>query len=111
MRPVASRNIANALIILGLSPVLLWLILLAYDVMNPGGLLPWVSAGIIMFGVPFGLLSAFIAIPVMIFARSRAAINPAIWTTPHRVPFFLGIVIFGIALIAGVLIVSINIRW
>ena len=111
MGPIASRNIANALIIVGLLPVHLWLFLVTYDVMHPGHVLPWVSAGILMFGVPIGLLSAFMAIPAMMFARSRAAMSPGIWTIPHQLPFFLGLVTFAIFLIVGVLIVTINIRW
>jgi hypothetical protein len=107
---IASRNVANVLIILGLLPILLWLLLLAFAFLHPGELLPWVSAGIIMFGVPLSMLSVFIAVPVMLFARNRASENTTVWTRIHRVPFFFGVVTFLVALIAGIWLVVINIR-
>lgn len=48
MGPVAGRNTANALIVAGLVPVLLWLYGLGFLVMHPRELLPWTAAGIIM---------------------------------------------------------------
>jgi hypothetical protein len=111
MTPIARRNVANILIVVGLLPILLWLLLLAYDVLHPGELLPWVSAGIIMFGVPFGIISLLIAVPVMLFARNRAAEDSAVWTPIHRIPFFFGVATFLVAAIMGILIVTINIRW
>jgi hypothetical protein len=53
--PVASRNVANILIFVGLLPVLLWLFLLAKSLLHSEDFLPRVSAGIIMFGVPLGM--------------------------------------------------------
>jgi hypothetical protein len=52
MTPVASRNVVNILIIVGLLPIFLWLFLLVLSVLHPEGFLPWVSAGIIIFGAP-----------------------------------------------------------
>src|ERR1700736_6246686 len=108
MTPIASRNVANILIVTGLLPVLLWLFLLAFAFFHPGELLPWVSAGIIMFGVPLGMLSVFITVPVMLYARNRAAENATVWTSIHRVPFFFGLVTFLTALIAGIILVVNN---
>ena len=102
MTPVASRNVANILIFVGLLPILLWLFLLAHSLLHSEGILPWVSAGIIMFGVPLGMLSAFIALPMMLLARNRAAANPTLWTPFHRIPFFFGVATCGVALIAGI---------
>ncbi|HEY6622103.1 MAG TPA: hypothetical protein VIY68_21385 [Steroidobacteraceae bacterium] len=110
MTPVASRNVANILIFVGLLPILLWLFLLAFSFLHPEGFLPWVSAGIIMFGVPLGMLSVFIALPMMLLARNRAAANPAVWTRFHRFPFFFGTATFVVAVIAGIWLVSNNLR-
>jgi hypothetical protein len=108
--PVASRNVANILIFVGLLPVLLWLFLLAMSLLHPEDFLPWVSAGIIMFGVPLGMLSVFIAVPMMLLARNRAAANPAVWTRIHIFPFFFGVATFVVALIAGIWLVINNVR-
>jgi hypothetical protein len=108
--PVASRNVVNILIFVGLLPILLWLFLLALSLLHPEGFLPWVSAGIIMFGVPLGMLSVFIALPMMLLARNRAVANPTLWTRFHRLPFFFGVASFVVAVIAGIWLVSNNLR-
>jgi hypothetical protein len=108
--PVSSRNVANILIFVGLLPILLWLFLLALSLLHPEGFLPWVSAGIIMFGVPLGMLSVFIALPMMLLARNRAAANPTVWTRFHRLPFIFGVATFVVAVIAGIWLVSNNLR-
>jgi hypothetical protein len=48
------------------------------------------------------MLSAFIALPMMLLARNRAAANPTLWTPFHRIPFFFGVATCGVALIAGI---------
>ena len=108
MTPVASRNVANILILVGLLPILLWLFLLALSLLHPEDFLPWVSAGIIMFGAPLGMLSFFITVPMMLLARNRAATNPTVWTRIHRVPFLFAVGTFVVALIAGVWLVVNN---
>ena len=110
MTPVTSRNVANILIFVGLIPILFWLSLLALSLLHPEEFLPWVSAGIIMFGVPLGMLSVFVAVPMMLLARNRAAANPAVWTRIHRLPFFFGIATFVVAVIAGIWLVINNVR-
>lgn len=110
MTPVASRNVANILIFVGLLPILLWLFLLALSILHPEWFLPWVSAGIIMLGVPLGMLSVFIALPMMLLARNRAAANPTVWTRFHRLPFFFGAATFVVTVIAGIWLVSNNLR-
>jgi hypothetical protein len=108
MTPVASRNVANVLIIAGLLPILLWLCGLTLIVLHPGDLLPWTSAGIIMLGAPLGMLSFFAAVPVMLYARNRASQNRTVWTHIHRIPFFFGVLTFLIALVAGLWLVIAN---
>jgi hypothetical protein len=106
--PVASRNTVNILIFVGLSPILLWFFLLALALLHPEGFLPWVSAGIIVLGVPLGFLSVVIALPMMLLARNRAAANPSVWTRLHRLPFLFGVATFVLAVIAGIWLVSNN---
>jgi hypothetical protein len=108
--PVAGRNVANILIFVGLLPILLWLFLLALSLLHPEGFLPWVSAGIIMFGVPLGMISVFIALPMMLLARNRAAANPVVWTRFHRLPFYFGVATLVGAVMAGIWLVSNNLR-
>jgi hypothetical protein len=102
--------VANILIFVGLLPILLWLFLLGLSILHPEWFLPWVSAGIIMLGVPLGMLSIFIALPMMQLARNRAAANPTVWTRLHRLPFYFGAATFGVTVIAGVWLVSNNLR-
>jgi hypothetical protein len=106
--PVASRNVANILIFVGLLPILLWLFLLVASFLHPEDFLPWVSAGIIMFGVPLGMLSVFVAVPMMMLAQNRAALRPTVWTRVHRLPFFFGVATFAVAGIAGIWLVINN---
>jgi hypothetical protein len=108
MSPVASRNMVTALIVVGLVPVLLWLYGLAFLVMHPGELLPWTAAGIIVFGAPMGFISLVLAVPVMIYARSRATQNKAVWTRIHRIPFYFGLVTLATALISGGVLIAMN---
>jgi hypothetical protein len=108
--PVGKRNVANILIMVGLSPIMLWLYFLALSFFHREDFLPWVSAGIIMFGVPLGMLSFFVTLPMMLLARNRAAENPTVWSRFHRFPFFFGIATFLIALVAGIWLVINNIH-
>jgi hypothetical protein len=108
--PVGKRNVANILIMVGLSPILLWLYLLTLSFFHKEDFLPWVSAGIIMFGAPLGMLSFFVAVPMMLLARNRAAANPTVWTRIHRLPFFFGVATFAAALIVGTWLVITNIH-
>jgi hypothetical protein len=110
MTPVGKRNVANILIMVGLSPILLWLYLLTLSFLHHEDFLPWVSAGIIMFGVPLGMLSFFVTVPMMLLARNRAAENPTVWTRVHRLPFFFGVATFLVALIVGIWLVITNIH-
>jgi uncharacterized membrane protein YkgB len=110
MTPVGKRNVANSLIVVGLSPILLWLCLLALSFLHRGDFLPWVSAGIIMFGVPLGILSFFVTVPMMMLVRNRAAENPSLWTRIHRIPFYFGVATFVVALIAGIWLLINNIH-
>jgi hypothetical protein len=81
---------------------------LALSFLYPEDFLPWVSAGIITFGVPLGMLSFFVTVPMMLLVRNRVAANPAVWTRIHRLPFFFAVATFVVALIAGVWLVINN---
>jgi hypothetical protein len=106
----ASRNVANVLIVVGLLPVLLWLYGLVLLVFDPGDLLPWTAAAIIMFGAPLGLFSLFVTAPVLMFAHTRASQNKAVWTPIHRVPFYFALVTFATALFAGMALIVTNVH-
>jgi hypothetical protein len=108
MTPIAGRNVANGIIVAGLLPVLLWLYLLTLVALHPDDFLPWTTAGIIMLGIPFSALSLLIAVPAMLYARNKALQNRAVWTPAHRIPLFLGVVTFLIAVIAAIWLVIAN---
>ena len=110
MSPTGKRNLTNGLILLGLVPVLFWLNGLGLILLYPDELLPWTVAGIIMLGAPLGLLSLLFTVPTMIYARSRASQNSTVWGPIHRVPFYFGLVTFGVALAAGVALTVVNMR-
>lgn len=110
MTPVGKRNVANILIMVGLSPILLWLYLLTLSFFHKEDFLPWVSAGIIMFGMPLGMLSFLVTVPMMLLARNRAAENPTVWTRIHRFPCFFAVATFVVALTAGIWLVINNIH-
>jgi hypothetical protein len=105
---VAKRNWVNAIVLFGLSPLLLWLALIVVVLLDHDRLLPWVSAAIILAGAPCFLLSVFLALPAMIGARRFASVDPAVWSRIHRAPYFFGIGVFSMALILGIWIVIIS---
>jgi len=108
MTPIAGRNVTNSIIIAGLVPVLTWLYLLTFAALHSDDLLPWTTAGIIMRGIPFSVLSLLIAGPAMLHARSKALQNRAAWTPVHQIPLFLGVVTFLTAVIAAIWLVIVN---
>jgi hypothetical protein len=108
MTPIAGRNVTNSIIIAGLVPVLVWLYLLTFGALHSDDLLPWTTAGIIMLGIPFSVLSLLIAVPAMLHARSRALQNRAVWTPVHRIPLFLGVVTLLTAVITAIWLAIVN---
>ena len=111
MSPVASRNIANTLILVAVLPVLLWLCCVALVVLRPSNFLPWTGAAVILFGAPAWLFSFFFAIPLMLYARNRASQNTTLWTRSHKIPTFIGAGSLVIGLVVGIWIAIGNSHW
>lgn len=100
MTSTHKRNIANALMVLGLVPALLWLGLFAIS----GGLMPWNAAGIIWLGVPLCFLSLMISGSAYAWTRVMAPVCPEIWRGVHRAPTWMAGVISGLVICAVVAI-------
>lgn len=98
---LAKRNIANTLTLLGLAPVLIWMLLVAMAL--SGALLPWISAGVFLSGSYLVLLSLCITSPALMWSSSLKASHPDIWTTKHCIPAIAAklALFFGILLNVG----------
>jgi hypothetical protein len=59
---------ASVLISLGSAVVLLWLLLLAMSY-GASGLMPWVAAGVVLYGVAFIAMAAVVGVPGILWAK------------------------------------------
>lgn len=92
----SKRNAANILLILGLAPALLWLSLLAVS----SAMSPWVTAGVIWFGVLLCFLSLLISGSAWVWAHSLTKTSPEIWQGAHRAPRWIAAGVAGLVICA-----------
>jgi hypothetical protein len=69
---VAQLICATLLTATGCTVVLLWLLLLAQSYSGQSGLMPWVAAGIVLYGLIFVGIAALVGLPGILWARSLA---------------------------------------
>jgi len=100
----AQYLIANLLVAGGVAIVFLWLFLLLIAIDPNGGLLPWNSAGVVMFGLVFVFVGSMLSLPGIIWLkhlanRVRPGLRP-IATLSRKV----GIAVLGVGLAVAVLV-------
>ena len=87
-----------ALLVAGASVVVLvYLLLLTQSYGGQGGVMPWVAAGVVMYGLFFVGIAALAGVPGILWSRRLAARAPEKWRRLARVPGQVGTA----ALIAG----------
>ena len=87
---VAQFVCATLLTATGCAVVLLWLLLLVQSYSGQSGLMPWVAAGVVLYGLIFVGIAAFVALPGILWARSLAANAPPKWRRHAQAPSWIG---------------------
>ena len=90
MLVVAQFACATLLIGAASAIVLLWLLLLGQSYAGQSGLMPWVAAGIVLYGLLVVGAAAFVGVPGILWARYLAASVPPKWRRLARAPGWIG---------------------
>lgn len=103
MSAYSKRNVANLLILCGVTPTVIWMILMPMAL--GGALFSWISAGVVLGGKYLVFLSFCITCPILMWTRSSKLSHPDIWTAKHRIPATAAkfILTFGLLANLGVL--------
>jgi len=104
MTPRRERNVANILILIGLTPTVPWLGLMAIS----GALMPWIAAGLVVLGGPLCFLSLLVSGSAWVWARDLAKANPAIWRGAHRIPGWIATFVAGLVICTVLALIAIN---
>jgi hypothetical protein len=102
--------IASLLIAAGSSVVLLWLSSLTLAYSSQTSLMPWTDAGVILFGLLFVAIGAFIGIPGIVWANNLARNVSPKWQRLAKAPGWIGkaTLVLGFATAIGVLVISLG---
>lgn len=87
---VAQFALAAVLIAVAVAVVLVYLLLLTQSYAGQGGLMPWVAAGVVMYGLFFVGVAAIPGVPAVLWSRHLAAKAPERWRRLARVPGQVG---------------------
>jgi hypothetical protein len=101
---VAQLVCATLLTATGCAVVLLWLLLLVQSYAGQSGLMPWVAAGIVLYGLIFVAIAAFVGLPGILWARSLAVNVPPKWRRLAQAPSWIGMTILVCGLSTAVLV-------
>ena len=81
---------ATALVAASSAIVLLWLVSLVLSYSGESGLLPWVAAGVILYGFAFVGFAALLGVPGILWARHLVGIASPKWRQVARAPGWIG---------------------
>jgi len=87
---------SSLLVALSSAVVLFWLLLLAASF--SGGLMPWVEAGVVLYGPALVSLAVLPGIPGIAWAHRLARQSPSRWQRIAKVPVWLGVPILAVGL-------------
>jgi hypothetical protein len=95
---------ATLLVAASCAVVLLWLLLLVQAYSAQSGLMPWVAAGIVLYGLIFVGIAAVVGLPGILWARSLAVNVPPKWRRLAQAPSWVGTTILVCGLGTAVLV-------
>lgn len=81
---------ASALVTVASVMVLFWLLLLAMSFGGQSGLMPWVAAGVILYGMAFVAIAAVIGVPGIVWSRHLASVAQPKWQKLAKAPGWIG---------------------
>jgi hypothetical protein len=81
---------ASALVTVASIMVLFWLLLLAMSFGGQSGLMPWVAAGVILYGTAFVAIAAVIGVPGIVWSRHLASVAHPKWQRLAKAPGWIG---------------------
>ena len=81
---------ASLLIAAASAMVLLYLLLLALSYSGHSGLMPWVEAGVVLYGLAFIAFTAVIGVPGILWANHLARAVAPKWRRISKVPGWIG---------------------
>jgi hypothetical protein len=87
---VAQIAFACLLIAAACSLVLVWLLLLALSHGGQSGLMPWVAAGVILYGLVFVAIAAIVGVPGILWVNNLARDVPPKWQRVAKAPSWIG---------------------
>lgn len=82
--------------------VLLWLLLLSMSYGGESGLMPWVAAGVVLYGMAFIAIAAVVGMPGIVWARHLARVAPASWRKTAKVAGWIGTTSLSVGLLVSV---------
>lgn len=98
---------ASLLIAAGSGVVLVWLFGLALSYDSQSGVMPWTSAGLILFGLMFVAIGAIVGVPGIVWANNLAHDVQPKWQRLAKAPGQIGtltlVIGFAIAIVALVI--------
>jgi len=99
---------ASALVTVASVIVLLWLFLLAISFGGQSGLMPWVAAGVILYGVAFVAIAAVIGVPGIVWSRHLASISQPKWRKYAKALGWIGTAALLLGLTVSVAVLAIE---
>jgi hypothetical protein len=102
---IAQGVCAGLLIAVASIVVLLWLVLLAMSY-GASGLMPWVAAGVVLYGLAFIAAAAVAGVPGILWARHLAGAVPASWGRVAKIAERIGtsVLLCGLGVALAVLV-------
>jgi len=82
--------LASLLIALPSTIVVCWLALAAVSYDSEGGLMPWVAAGVILYGPAFVAVAVLVGIPGILWSNHLIEQVPPNWRRLARLPIWVG---------------------
>ena len=104
MLVVAQFVCATLLIGAASAIVLLWLLLLGQSYVGQSGLMPWIAAGIVLYGLFFVGAAAIVGVPGILWARYLVASVPPKWRRLARAPGWIGMATLLCGVVVAVLV-------
>ena len=97
---------ATVLVIVSSAIVLLWLVSLVLSYSGESGLMPWVAAGVILYGLAFVGFAALFGVPGILWARHLVGTVSPKWRHVARAPGWIGTAILLCGLGAAVIVLA-----
>jgi hypothetical protein len=100
--------LALSLVVGGIAVVVLWLALLSLSFGGQSGLMPWVAAGVILYGLTFILVGAAVGVPGILWSNHLAKEVSPKWARLAKAPGWIGSIVLVIGLVAALAVLLVE---